>query len=104
MVLIPGSDYPSEKMLPTQRKIYVLEHYILALLFMCLIALACMNIWKILIKQGKWRTLPLLFFYIFAMISNVFREVIIIGGFVTKPIIDIMIVTQSPAKLCVGFI
>ena len=45
-----------------------------------------------------------MFFYIFAMISNVFREVIIIGGFVTRPIIDIMIVTQSPAKLCVGFI
>ena len=46
--------------------IFVVEHYILIGLYTFLLVLVIVNIWTILIKQRRYKTLPLLAFYIFA--------------------------------------
>ena len=55
-----------------------MEHYILIGLYTFLFILAIVNIWNILIKQKRYKTLPLLGFYIFATLSIVFRIIYVI--------------------------
>ena len=62
----------------SQFVIYAIEHYILIGLYSFLLVLALVNIWTILIKQGRYKTLPLLFFYIFAFLSIFLRLILII--------------------------
>ena len=58
--------------------IYAVEHYILIGLYTFLLVLVIVNIWTILIKQRRYKTLPLLAFYIFTLLNIVFRLVFII--------------------------
>ena len=84
---------------------YVVCFYMLIGLYMFLLVLAIVNIWTILIKQRRYKTLPLLAFYIFAVLSIAFRltELIMISGnnnVITHFLNDLFLIT----KLSVGLI
>ena len=49
------------------------EHYILIGLYTFLFILTIVNILKILIRQRRYKTLPLLAFYVFTFLSIGFR-------------------------------
>ena len=68
-------DYTKEVMSTTQYRSWVTEHMIVIILFCLLLILALTHIWQVLYKQGRWSTLPLTFFYIFAVISISLRIV-----------------------------
>ena len=61
-------DVSSEKM-----ALLAVEHYLLIGLYTFALFLATANIWRILIKQRRYKTLPLLVFYICAFISVALR-------------------------------
>jgi len=63
-----------------------------------------LNIKNILIKQGRYKTYPLLFFYIFSLISLTFRVMYLIWQFSMFPFVSFMINISVIAKLCVGMI
>ena len=63
----------STRMNLTEYIILVIFHSMVSILYFVLLVLLFMNIWQILIKQGKWRTIPLLFFYIFAFLAIIIR-------------------------------
>ena len=67
-----------------------------------LLALAIYNSWQILYKQRRYKTLPLLFFYIYALITLVLRLIYSIFGWSAltgfQSVNNIYIV----AWLCVG--
>ena len=52
----------------TQYAVYRVEHIILIIFILIAIILSLVNIVNILIRQGKWRTLPLSFLYFFILI------------------------------------
>ena len=77
MFLLPGIENFSEfyHYSDEQFNCLVSMQYIVILLYSFLLVLCLVNFWKILIRQGKWRTLPLLFFYIMSVIAISFRIV-----------------------------
>ena len=92
-------------MTETEFHIFASEVYLTILLEAGLIILVTVNIWRILIKQGKWRTIPLLFLYIFAFITVTFREInlIVIGADLGEGLL-VVYYLQPVAKICVGAI
>ena len=62
--------------------IYASEHYLLIGLYSLAMVLVIYNSWKILFRQERYKTLPLLFFYIFSFFSIALRWVYIIISFV----------------------
>lgn len=46
-------------------------------LFTALLVIVVLNSWQILLKQGKWRTRPLLIFYVMALLSVVLRLIVL---------------------------
>ena len=92
-------------MTETGYRIFATEVYLAILLEAGLIILVTVNIWRILIKQGKWRTIPLLFLYIFAFITVTFREInlIEIGADLGEGLL-VVYYLQPVAKICVGAI
>ena len=53
--------------------LFAAEHYLLIGLYTFALALATVNIWRILVKQRRYKTLPLLAFYICAFIAIALR-------------------------------
>ena len=103
--ILPGFTAEHSHMDPTQVKIYATEHYLLIGLFMFLLGLDLLNIYRIILKQGKWRTGLLLFFYIFSFISIVLRLVYLIVMWSDHTTGIAMIGDcQAVAKLCLGLI
>lgn len=54
---------------PVQYKVHLSLTWVVILMNVALFALAVVNFWNIIIKQGKWRTMPLLTFYVFSIIA-----------------------------------
>ena len=76
MAILPGfEENVKPYMSSTQYGVYVSVHWLLIFFYAALTALVVSNIWQILVKQRRWKTVPLLFFYIFVFISVVLREV-----------------------------
>ena len=69
-----------------------------------LIVLALVNIWQILIKQGKYKTLPLLFFYIYSIIAIALRLICLVWMFGRGVFENVLDDIYVGAKLCVGFV
>ena len=82
-----------------------MERYVLIGLYVFLMVLCILNIWKILIKQRRYKTLPLLTFYIFAFFSIAFRLTYILIDW-TCAVVIIIIVNDCYliTKLSVGLI
>ena len=83
VVILPGldTDHYSNDLTEAQIVSFVVERYLLIGLYTFLFVLVIVNIWNILIKQKKYKTLPLTAFYIFAYFSITFRLIYIILEF-----------------------
>ena len=75
--LLPGYNRESTRFTEGQFVAFTVERYVLIGLYAFLMFLVIVNIWTILIKQRKYKTLPLLAFYIFAFFAISFRLVYI---------------------------
>ena len=73
-------------------------------MYVLLVALALRNIWVILIRQQKYRLLPILAFYAFALVALTLRPIYMMGRWTTYPIFFNMDKVQQVAKLCVGIV
>ena len=62
------------------------------------------NIWKVIIKQKKYKTLPLLNFYIFAFLTVSLRLIYIIWCWTRSRFIYNINFNQVIAKLCIGVV
>ena len=103
MVNIPGyklKEYLTEQ----QYRIFIALHFMVILLFTILLSLTSVNIWQILVKQGRWKTTALLFFYIFTMIAVVFREIELIWADRELYVWMLMAHSQPFAKISAGLI
>ena len=60
------------------------------------------NIWTILVRQGKWKTLPLLLFYTMALVAIAARTIVILFYWTLNPWITLLNNIQPVAKICVG--
>ena len=79
MAILPGFEkFFKPLMTDAQHKGFVCVHWITIILFAGLIVLVVANIWQILIKQGRWKTPPLLLFYTMTFMAIVLREICII--------------------------
>lgn len=74
MAILPGFDDIKPYLSVTQFRVYVSVHWLLILFYGVLIVITVANIWQILVKQKRWKQLPMLFFYIFVFIGVVLRE------------------------------
>ena len=72
--------------------IYAVEHYILIGLYTYLLVLVLMNFWNIIIRQKKYKSLPLLTFYIFASIAISFRLIILVLFYTNSIIVSVIYV------------
>ena len=85
-------------------KVYASEHYLLIGLNIFLLFLVTLNFWQILVRQKKYKTLPLLFFYIFALIAIVLRLVYSVFTWSQNYIYLSVDYVYIAAKLCVGLL
>ena len=105
MFLLPGIEFFCNIYNYSDEQFHCLVamQYIVILLYSFLLILCLVNVWKILIRQGKWRTLPLLFFYIMSVIAISFRIVASIYYFDRSENWHFLFITLQPiAKGCVG--
>ena len=70
--------------------IYAVEHYILIGLYTFLLVLGLLNFWNVIIKQKKYKSLPLLAFYIFAFIAISLRLIILIWYYLPLTVIAVI--------------
>ena len=78
--------------------------YLLIATYLVLIMLALRNIWVILVKQKEYKNLPILTFYVYALMAVTIRPIVIIWQWVPSSIIFNVDYVQQAAKLCVGII
>lgn len=62
------------------------------------------NIWNILVVQRRYRTIPLLFLYIYSFITLVFREAYFVWEFEEASAFFALLDISTFAKLLVGVI
>ena len=73
MPLLPNQIHLNEYM--NTRQIWVLDslQWTLIILNSLLLVMLAVNFWIIFVRRGKWRTVPLLLFYIISLISVLMR-------------------------------
>lgn len=69
----------------SQCRFLVFWDYMLILLFTVILAFVLANIWQILIVQGRWKTSPLLLFYVFTFLTVTQRIMLSITFFEPFP-------------------
>ena len=84
MTILPGLEHLKEELTPTQYRSLVSVRLLLILLYLTLLTLCIVNIWLILILNKKYKTKPMLLFYIFAFLAIVFRLLACIWQFTGK--------------------
>ena len=62
-----------------KRITYIASVYLVTTLYLMLVILAVRNIWAVLIRQKKYKNLPILAFYFFTMIAVTLRPIYMIG-------------------------
>ena len=78
--------------------------YLLIATYLVLIMLAMRNICVILVKQKEYKNLPILTFYVYALMAVTIRPIVIIWQWVPSSIIFNVDYVQQAAKLCVGVV
>ena len=81
---------------------YIVLYYIKMLSDIALLVLCLVNIYTILYRQGRWRTMPLLFFYIYALIAAIFKNVVNLFYFTFATWEQVLYVLEPIAKFNVG--
>ena len=66
--------------------------------------LALRNIWVIIVKQQEYKNLPILMFYLFALIAVTLRPIFLIWYYTFKQTLFNLDFVQQLAKLCVGVV
>ena len=106
MAFPPNVDYWANEYGWTQGELdaYLAVDYMLIGTYGILVVLALRNIWIVILRQQEYKNLPILMFYVFALIAVALRLVYLIW-FWSKDIPYTSIdETQQAAKLCVGII
>ena len=81
---------------------YIALYYIKMIIYIALLVLCLVNIYAILYRQGRWRTMPLLFFYIYALIAAIFKNVVNVFYFTFANWSEVLYVLEPIAKFNVG--
>ena len=76
--ILPGFSRESSGFTMTQFTIYAVEHYILIGLYTFAFVLVIVDIWTILIRQKRYKTIPLSAFYVFSFFTILLRLIFII--------------------------
>ena len=71
-----------------QKIIYLSVAYLDILIYGIVVLLALRNIWVIVLKQKEYKNLPILTFYVFAMIATTLRPIYIIWVWTADPVIQ----------------
>ena len=87
-----------------QKITYLSLDYLLMAMYAMLILLVVRNIWAILMRQGEYKNIPILAFYVFALLAVSIRLLFIIGEWTDMPIFTNMDFVQQGAKLSVGIV
>ena len=69
-----------------------------------LLLLALRNIWKIVVLQGEYKNVPILMFYVLALLAISIRLINLIWINSNAPLIYNFGILQQPIKLCVGVV
>ena len=72
--------------------------------YFVLVALALRNIYAILVKQREYKNLPILMFYVFALIAVTLRPIYLICYWTPNVTMWNVDKVQQAAKLCVGVV
>ena len=83
---------------------YLSLYYPLIAIYILLVALALRNIWSIIVRQREYKNLPILMFYVFALIAVTLRPIFLIFSWTSDPIIYNIDRVQQVSKLCVGVV
>ena len=78
VTILPGCSRESTGFSEKEFVIYAVESYVLLGLYLFLMVLVIVNIWTVLVKQRRYKNLPLLAFYIYAFFAIVCRLIYII--------------------------
>ena len=82
--------------------IFATEHYVLIGLYAFLFVLVNLNGWMIIIRQKRFKNLPLTSFYIFAYIAIAMRLIALVWEFENSAVMHIISQTVPWAKINVG--
>ena len=69
---------------------YAVEHYILIGVYTFLFVLVLVNFWNIIIGQKRYKSWPLMAFYIFAFLAILFRLVVSIWCWVDSIVFSVI--------------
>lgn len=72
----PGFEKYKDEVSTPEYYVILTVVWVILLIYASCFAILVANAWQILIKQGRWRNLPLLLFYIFSAAAIVLRELI----------------------------
>lgn len=67
MAVLPNYDVIKDQLTTAEYRTYVALSFITILVFSVIMLMVIANICQILVKQKRWKTVPLLFFYILAL-------------------------------------
>ena len=103
--LLPYLDTENTYLNPTQVIFMVVTVYCSSVMFASLLAFALYNTYMYIYKQSKWRTIPLLFFYLLANFTLAFRiyDTIFIMKLAEEFTIPSIMVPPT-LKMCIGLI
>lgn len=79
-------------------------YYLLLATYGILLGLALRNTWVIIVKQKEYKNLPILMFYIFALIAIFLRLLLMVCWWMINPIFWFISLVQQFAKLNVGVV
>ena len=83
---------------------YLILDYLLIGIYGTLVLLALRNIWVIILRQKEYKNLPILMFYMFALVAVVLRTIYLTWYWTPSPFIDNINLVQQAAKLSVGLV
>ena len=69
-----------------------------------MLLLALRNVWVILVKQGEYKNLPILMFYLFSLLAITLRLIEIIWYWTPHAFVNNITFVQQFAKFCVGIV
>ena len=108
MALLPNIEELKPYFTTSQYRWYLTVHWATIILFVCLLVLCILNMYRVIYKQGKWRNILLLSFYFFSFTAIFFRlifQVFFFDAYFDKTSWVMFCGTISPyAKLCVGLL
>ena len=81
MTFFHGFEYLKDEFSQAQYRSIIASEWLIVALYLSLFVLVIVNIWMILIKLQKWKSLALLFFYIWAFLCISTRLIIVGYGF-----------------------